>query len=156
MGRNRLALLGVATIAALTIVHAGTLPQAGERRTPIAGAVTDVRDGDTIEVGRTAVRLQGVAAPELREPLGPEARRAMRELAQGRRVECEPDGSRSYDRVVALCRRLEDGEDIGALLIGRGLARDCARYSRGRYAALEAAVRAPIRHLYKLPAYCRR
>jgi micrococcal nuclease len=115
-----------------------------------------VRDGDTIEVGRTAVRLQGVAAPELREPLGPEARRAMRELVEGRRVECEPDGSRSYDRVVALCRRLEDGEDVGALLVGRGLARDCARYSRGRYAALEAAVGAPIRRLYKLPAYCRR
>ncbi len=155
MGRNRLALLGAA-IAVSAVVLASTLPQAAEKRTLIAGAVTDVRDGDTIEVGRTAVRLQGVAAPELRQPLGLEARRALRDLAEGRRVACEPDGTRSYDRVVAVCRLEDGGDDIGALLVRRGLARDCARYSKGRYAALEAATGAPIRRLYKLPAYCRR
>ena len=43
-----------------------------------------------------------------------------------------------------------DGRDIGAALIEAGLARDCPRFSRGRYAELEpeAARRLP------LPGYC--
>jgi micrococcal nuclease len=43
-----------------------------------------------------------------------------------------------------------DGRDIGAELIEAGLARDCPRFSRGRYAELEpeAARRLP------LPGYC--
>jgi micrococcal nuclease len=159
MGRTRLA-LGAATAALLALVAANAAAPAADRpreqraAAAIAGAVTRVRDGDTIVVGRTPVRLQGVAAPELRQPLGADARRYLRDLAEGRRVECEPDGTRSYDRIVAVCRL--DGEDIGALLIRRGLARDCARYSKGRYAALEAAAGAPIRRLYELPSYCRR
>lgn len=157
MGKGRRLALGAAAIAAtLTLAAAFAVP-AERPAAPIAGAVTRVRDGDTIVVGRTPVRLQGVAAPELRQPLGPEARRYLRDLAEGRRVECEPDGTRSYDRVVAVCRL--DGKDVGALLVGRGLARDCPRYSRGRYAAAEAAAEAggsPIRRLYKAPTYCRR
>ena len=38
--------------------------------TLVAGTVTHVRDGDTIEVGNIPVRLNGVSAPELKEPLG--------------------------------------------------------------------------------------
>ncbi len=121
----------------------------------LRGEVTRVRDGDTIEIGEIAVRLQGVAAPELRQPLGREAGEAMRRLVQGRVVECRPDGSRSYDRIVAVC--FLDGRDIGAWLIGRGLARDCPRYSKGRYRAIEAAAaaRTAIAALYPLPRYCK-
>ncbi len=121
----------------------------------LRGEVTRVRDGDTIEIGGIAVRLQGVAAPELRDPLGREAGEAMRRLVKGRVVECRPDGSRSYDRIVAVC--FLDGQDIGAWLIGRGLARDCPRYSKGRYGAIEAAAasRTAIASLYPLPRYCK-
>lgn len=124
--------------------------------TAVVGRVTRVRDGDTLEVGRTVVRLQGVAAPERGQPLGGDATRALNSLVAGREVRCEPDGTRSYGRVVAVCRVA--GLDVGAVLVRRGLARDCARYSRGRYAADEEAAAdagAEIRNTYRLPSYCR-
>lgn len=128
---------------------------AREAGAPVVGAVTRVRDGDTLELGRVVVRLQGVAAPERRDPLGEEATLLLRELVGSREVSCEPDGTRSRGRVVAVCR--VGGRDIGAILVRRGLARDCARYSRGRYAADETAARAAgagIADVYALPAYC--
>jgi len=146
----------LAALAAIGLLLA--LVSAGEGVTSsdsFRGEVTRVRDGDTIEIGEIAIRLQGVAAPELRDPLGREAGEAMRRLVQGRVVECRPDGSRSYDRIVAVC--FLDGRDIGAWLIGRGLARDCPRYSRGRYREIEAAAaaRTAIASRYPLPRYCK-
>ena len=46
-------------------------------RGTLAGAVTHVRDGDTIEVGGVPIRLQGLAAPEGDEPGGTEATEAI-------------------------------------------------------------------------------
>jgi endonuclease YncB( thermonuclease family) len=141
-------------VGAAIIVSSPTSSKAAE--TTIAGFVTHVRDGDTLEVGRTVVRLQGVAAPERGEPLAAEATRALRSLVTAREVRCVPDGTRSRGRVVAVCRVA--GLDVGAVLVRRGLARDCVRYSRGRYAADEEAAAdagAGIRGTYALPSYCR-
>ncbi len=137
---------------------AAALPLAAPRaaETAVAGRVTRVRDGDTLEIGRTVVRLQGVAAPERGEPLAAEATRALSSLVAAREVRCVPDGTRSRGRVVAVCRVA--GLDVGAVLVRRGLARDCVRYSRGRYAADEEAAAdagARIRATYALPSYCR-
>lgn len=121
----------------------------------LRGTVTKVRDGDTIEVDGVAVRLQGVAAPERREPLGRLATQAMTEFVRGQQVVCRPNGTRSRDRIVAVCELA--GVDLGAYLVRRGLARDCPRYSGGAYAALEASLgeQSPVRRLYPLPNYCR-
>lgn len=70
------------------------------------------------------------------------------------RIRCDPDGTRSRGRVVAVCRVA--GLDVGAVLVRRGLARDCVRYSRGPYAADEedvAEAGARIRERYALPSY---
>ncbi len=123
--------------------------------TVFAGSVEKIRDGDTIEVEGVAVRLQGVAAPELGEPLGRESRDALVRLVAGRSVACTPDGTRTRGRIVAVCT--VDGRDLGAALVAAGLARDCPRFSGGRYAALEraaAARGAPIGRVYPLPSYC--
>ncbi len=45
----------------------------------VAGKVID---GDTLYVGPTKIRLQGIAAPELDEPLGPEAGDFLTAIAQ--------------------------------------------------------------------------
>lgn len=116
---------------------------AGER---IKGPAT-VRDADTIVVSGVPVRLNGVAAPELSEPLGREGKRAMQSIISGRAVTCDLTGERTYDRVVGVC--YVDGVDIGAMIISLGLARDCPRYSGGRYAAVEANTDLPV------PRYCR-
>ena len=50
------------------------------------------------------------------------------------------------------------GADIAAVIVRRGLARDCARFSGGRYLAAEtqaAAAGATIRTNYPLPGYCK-
>ena len=114
-------------------------------------------DGDGLRLGGVEVRLQGIAAPELREPGGRAAAQALALLTAGKHVTCYLDGTTTYDRVVGRCA--VDGQDVGAVLVFNGYARDCPRYSRGDYAPYEAAARAAGRDLsrtYRLPGYCRR
>ena len=115
----------------------------------ISGTVTKVRDGDTIEVGPIVIRLKGVAAPELGEPLGRKARDFMFRVVISKPIQCELNGDKSYDRFVASC--FLEGKDIGAALISAGLALDCPRFSGGRYVLLE---RVEALNKIKLPRYC--
>ena len=131
-------------IAALILLATPVI--AGEQ---ITGPVTHIRDGDTIEVAGVPIRLNGVAAPETHEPGGQEATAAMARMVDGKTVTCDLNGERSHDRRVGICYL--DGHDIGAAIIGLGVARDCPRYSGGRYAAVERPEAADL----PLPAYCR-
>jgi micrococcal nuclease len=119
--------------------------------TTLSGLVTHVRDGDTIEVGKVPIRLIGVSAPELKEPLGKQSRQFMRGLVLGKAVRCELTGVKTYDRFVGTC--LLGEVDIGAAVIEAGLALDCQRYSGGRYADLE---KASARMSIQLPRYCKK
>jgi micrococcal nuclease len=113
-------------------------------------------DGDTLRVGGVAVRLQGVAAPELAhpglgirgEPGGPAAAAFMRELVDGEGLVCDLTGERTHAREVGVCRL--DGRDVGAALVAAGLARDCPAHSGGRYASFETAAAASL----PFPGYC--
>jgi micrococcal nuclease len=118
--------------------------------TILTGTVTHVRDGDTIEVGKIPIRLNGVSAPELKEPLGPQSKAFMRNLVDGKVVRCELNGKKTYDRFVGVCY-LGD-MDVGVAVIEAGLALDCPRYSGGRYSKIETAA---AREGIKLPGYCR-
>ena len=123
----------------------------------LTGTVTHVRDGDTIEVSNTPIRLNGVAAPERKDPLGPQATAFMRDLVLGKEVRCELNGKKTYDRFVGRCFLRE--LDVGRELIGVGLARDCPRYSRRRYEPDEVEARRngkDVSRVYRLPGYCRR
>jgi micrococcal nuclease len=81
---------------------------------------------------------------------GLEAKAFMQELVKGRTVVCALTGERTRGRRVGTGTCMVEGHDVGGELIGAGLARDCPRYSYGRYAALEpeAARQLP------LPDYC--
>ncbi len=105
------------------------------RPTTLTGTVTKVRDGDTIEVGKIPIRLNGVSAPEMNEPLGPQSKALMTDLVMGKPVRCELDGSKTHDRFVGICYL--DEQDIGATVIGAGLALDCPSFSGRRYAEYE-------------------
>jgi micrococcal nuclease len=139
-----------------SVEQGGARDRGRAARFPGSGVRSRHGDGDTIELGEMAIRLQGLAAPEWSEPGGVEARTAMVDLVQGRTVRCELDGSRTYDRCAGICYL--DGQDIAAVLVQQGLARDCPRYSGGRYQRAEqaaAADGATIRGAYELPGYCR-
>lgn len=158
-GRRRLrAALGlVLGLGAIAAASAAQGPERGAAVTAATPAALDVvegpvrvRDGDTIVVGGTPVRLAGLHCPELREQGGRAAADAMRSLVAGGAVRCAVTGARSHDRRVGTCR-------VGALDLAHALIRDgrCARCPRfdadGRYAAAQEAAGAwggP------LPRYC--
>ena len=111
---------------------------------------THVRNVYTIEVGGVPVRLNGVAAPELNEPIGQDAKRFMVRLVAGKLLRCELNGERSHDRFIGACYL--ERQDIGASIISAGLARDCPRFSGGRYDSLNTAASERL----PLPGYCLR
>lgn len=114
----------------------------------ISGPVTRVIDGDTIEVNGHRIRLEGIAAPELKQPGGVDAWRAMQAVTFGE-LTCRLTGAKSYNRDVAVCERAGGG-DLGGLMVAMGWARDCPRYSGGRYAYLETGRNRAL----PLPSYC--
>jgi len=139
--------VGRAAAALLTALALAACGDAGGG-TRLAGRAT-VTDGNTLRVADQAVRLQGVAAPERSGPGKAAAAAFVRELVADREVTCDlADGTRTRGRVVGVCR--VGDRDIGAELIRAGLARDCPRYSKGRYAVLET----PAGRQLPLPGYC--
>jgi endonuclease YncB( thermonuclease family) len=75
---------------------------------------------------------------------------------EGFALRSELDRARTHDRWVGVSYL--DGADISDVMVHRGLARDCRRFSQGRYAEAErqaAADGATIGRIYALPGYCR-
>ena len=141
----KIAVIILIAFAALPVCQAYT-----DEPTILTGTVTHVRDGDTIEVGKIPIRLNGVSAPELDEPLGNASKAFMVDLVDGKSVSCELTGAKTYDRLVGTCYL--GGEDIGAAVISAGLALDCPRYSGGVYVGYELT---GTREQIKLPTYCK-
>ena len=95
-----------------------------------------VIDGDTIKIRGMKIRLAGINAPELDRPYGVKSKYEMVNIVKGKKVYVVPDGTTSFDRIVATC--YVDGDvDIGAELIKRGLALDIPSFTGGRYTHLE-------------------
>ena len=136
-------------LAAMLIVASPVV--AGER---LVGRAR-VTDGDTLKVGSVAVRLKGLAAPEVAhygesgEAGGEEAKTFMVELVAGQTVVCDLTRERTHGRRVGW--GYLDGQDVAEALIRAGLARDCPRFSGGRYAAVEPAAAREL----PFPGYCR-
>ena len=110
--------------------------------------VASAIDGDTIIINNYKIRLNGVSAPELSEEGGDEAKQAMQKILANKTIKCSLSGRKSYERYIGVC--WIGAVDVGALLVLQGFARDCFRYSGGRYSALEPG---PTRYL-PLPQYC--
>jgi micrococcal nuclease len=72
----------------------------------------------------------------------------MVDLTEAQVVVCDLTQERTHGRRVGWCYR--DGRDVAAELIGAGLARDCPRYSGGRYASAEQ----PAARDLPFPRYC--
>ena len=87
--------------------------------------IARVIDGDTIHVGGTRVRLEGIDAPESNQTCkrvtgedwacGTEATHAMRVMADGRDVVCRNNGLDKYGRTLGTC--FVQGRDINAEMI---------------------------------------
>ncbi len=113
-----------------------------------------VIDGDTIELHGQRIRLRGIDAPESgqlcyiggkRWRCGKDAANVLADLIDRRPVACQERDRDRYGRVVAVCRVA--GQDLGAWLVGNGLALAYRRYSTA-YVRQEAEARSARRGLW--------
>ena len=88
----------------------------------LEGSVTYVRDGDTVLVQGTPVRIANVDCAERGTVEGQRATLRMTQLAEMGPFRCCLEGRRSYDREVGLCA-LPTGQDVGEILITEGQCR---------------------------------
>jgi endonuclease YncB( thermonuclease family) len=108
-----------------------------------------VVDGDTLDVGPTRVRLEGIDAPEIAQTCqtakgeswdcGVAAAAMLRKLAEHKDLACDRTGTDRYRRVLATCYG-DDGIDIDEAMVRVGLARAFVRYSVA-YVGVEAEAR---------------
>jgi endonuclease YncB( thermonuclease family) len=105
-------------------------------------------DGDTLEIGTTRVRLEGIDAPESAQKCqlptgtwdcGSIAELALSELTAGRIVNCRGDETDNYGRLLATCSTANE-PNINAKLVSEGLAWAFVRYS-SQYVGQEASAR---------------
>jgi endonuclease YncB( thermonuclease family) len=93
-------------LCALGLLATFALPAAQRAEGLLAGKVTRVIDGDTIDVildsGRIRVRLQGIDAPERDQPGGREAQRWLQQRLIDQLIQLEPVSQDRYERMVAI------------------------------------------------------
>ena len=118
----------------------------------LTGQITHVRDGDTIEVGNIAIRLNGLTCDERGTALGDRATAYLRSQLLGKTATCSLNGERTYDRLVGRCAT-EDLGDIGAHLITQQLCGRCERYDSGNEYVQAQTKAGP--YAGTMPSYCK-
>lgn len=129
------AVIGLATYAHGKLIVSSTATD----RNSQSWLVISVADGDTLTVGRNGetekIRLCGIDAPELKQPLGEESKQFLTELVEssGGQVEITPIERDRYDRLVAEVFVLgDDGERSAQTeLLSAGMAYVYDRYVDG-------------------------
>ena len=115
----------------------------------LAEGIAQVIDGDTIVIGGTRIRLEGIDAPEAGQTCprrwigwwscGSAATAHLARLIGSRPVNCAPRGHDKYGRMLAVC--FVGGEDINAKMVRQGYAWAFVKYSTS-YVREEALARA--------------
>ena len=128
-------------------------PATAQTPSTLTGLVSDVPSGDEIAIGDTRIRLQGIAAPGRYMPMGGDATAFMQLLVMQKEVTCHLTGEQTRGREVGICEW--NGVDIAQVIVREGLARDCPRFSGGRYANDEREAKdTGLLDAYPLPDYC--
>lgn len=117
---------------ALALILALGLPAFSQGLPRLAGKVTRVLDGDTIEVelanGPIRVGLYGIDAPEKDQPVGKAATETLSHLVEGQTVLLEPFEQERYERMIATVYR--DDLDVNAEMVRLGYAWAYRKYMK--------------------------
>ncbi len=116
----------------------------------LTGKVVKVADGDTITVldnnTQHKIRLQGIDAPERKQPFGNASRKHLARLVAGKTVTVNWDKRDRYSRIVGFV--LVDGQDVNLVQVKAGMAwfyryyqRELSSEDRRRYATAENQAR---------------
>ena len=97
-----------------------------------SGTVVNVADGDTLTLldarnVQHRIRLDGIDAPERKQPFGQRSRQSLVDLARGRTAIADCPKTDRYGREV--CRVRVDGVDIALMQLERGLAWHYLKYA---------------------------
>lgn len=146
-------------LVTIVIAQAGEfVPRGAVRQDPtlvgeevFKATVLSVEDGDSLVVkstmDRATLHLQGIDAPELTQPGGPESKSALSELTLGKTVTVRLKSAAEHVARIEL-----DGSDISEVLIRQGMAWHCPRYTNDpELARAEADARASKRGLWRAP-----
>lgn len=118
----------------------------------LSGTLDNCRDGDTLRLLTATkqsipIRLNGIDAPELAQPHGHDARRALLALCEGQELEVAGYGRDRYGRIIGDVR--VKGRWLSGLLVKQGWAWHFKEYSdNGELAALEIEARTDKRGLW--------
>ena len=104
------------------------------------GKVIRVSDGDTIVVltqdkEQIKVRLNGIDAPEKKQPFGKQSTKFLANLVAGKTVEIKKEGNDRYGRTIGTV--LLDGLDVNKEMVANGYAWAFRKYSK-KYAPDES------------------
>lgn len=120
-----------------------------------------VRDGNTLQLGDVAYRLDGIDAPELDQmciddhadpwTCGIDAREELTKLIGGRTMHCEDLGpSRPYrKRHLGVCTAEGDASSLNQLLVRQGFALSASTAARDGFRDDQAGAKADRRGLWK-------
>jgi endonuclease YncB( thermonuclease family) len=118
--------------------------------------VPRIVDGDTLAIGATKVRLEGIDAPETDQvcvnangahwACGIDARDQLAAHIAGRDIECSSHGTDVYQRTLATCYLA--GEDLNSWLVQQGWALAYVKYSSA-YRQVEEDARANQRGIWQ-------
>lgn len=130
----------------------------------VKGHVVSVADGDTVTLtdganSRYVIRLQGIDAPEHKQPFGSESKDVLKSLVDDKDDVVVTVGKKDrYGRIVGVMRI--DGLDIGLEMIRRGYAwhykayeKDQTADDRKLYADAEATAREENLGLWPVPPW---
>jgi len=128
-----------ALIAFITFIVTAALLHA-EPQPEITGRVVGVHDGDSITVlasgnAQLKVRLDGIDAPELKQPFSQQSKQALSGLVFGKTVNLLVTGTDRYKRTLAVV--MVAGLNVNREMVIQGLAWRYEKYSKD--AALLAA-----------------
>lgn len=111
----------------------------GSKKAPPTGTVVAVIDGDTYDVVlngvQTRVRIHGIDAPERGMPFYKASKEYLKDLIIGKVLRVEPTDTDRYGRMVANAF-LEDGRNVGELMIRNGFAWHYTKYNQDKAFAL--------------------
>lgn len=143
-----------AALALSLVAHSAAIQAPSPVKRVVSGKAYIV-DGDTLRIGKTKVRFDGVAAAERHTADGKAATAHLKSLTVGKTVVCRLTGAKSYKRHIGTC--FVGNINLLEQMTLDGFSRDCPRYSNGRYAHAEAKAQRnghDLSRTYKLPKYC--
>ena len=100
-------------------------PSASSEKSVLAGKVTHVRDGHTIEVNGIPVRLAALDCPERNTKDGDYATELAKQF-EGLQATCELTGAKTYDRLVGYCSI--NGTDFGRYMMNNSSCKVWEKY----------------------------